>query len=136
MDRTEARAAALQLIYEKEMGGDGGIDTRTGLLEINEEDKNAKYVDELYETVQTNLGAIDEKIASYLRSGWRLDRISRVDLCILRLGAAEMMYLDTPAAVAINEAIELSRKFSTDEIGSFINGVLGSVSRGMQAEKA
>jgi len=135
LDRTQARTAAMQLIYEKEMGGDGGIDTRIGLLEINEEDKNAKYVDELFDVVQANLAAIDEKIASYLRSGWRLDRLSRVDLCILRLGVAEMLYMATPAAVAINEAIELSRKFSTDEIGSFINGVLGSVSRGIQAEK-
>ena len=136
MDRTEARAAAMKLIYEKEMGGDGGIDTRTGLLEISEEDKNSQYVEELYTTVQEHLSEIDEKIASYLRSGWRLDRLSRVDLSILRLGVCEMLYCGTPAAIAINEAIELSRKYSTEEIGSFINGVLGSVSRGMQAEKA
>ncbi|MBQ3222285.1 MAG: transcription antitermination factor NusB [Clostridia bacterium] len=136
MDRTQARAAAMQLVYEKEMGGDGGIDTRIGLLEIAEEDKNTKYVDELVEAVEKNLTAIDEKISSFLRSGWRLERITRVDLCILRVGVAEMLYCGTPAAVVINEAIELSRKYSTEEIGSFINGVLGSVARSMQAEKA
>jgi len=118
------------------MGGDGGIDTRIGLLEIAEEDKNTKYVDELVEAVEKNLTAIDEKISSFLRSGWRLERITRVDLCILRVGVAEMLYCGTPAAVVINEAIELSRKYSTEEIGSFINGVLGSVARSMQAEKA
>jgi len=136
LDRTQARAAAMQLVYEKEMGGDGGIDTRIGLLEIAEEDKNTKYVDELVEAVEKNLTAIDEKISSFLRSGWRLERITRVDLCILRVGVAEMLYCGTPAAVVINEAIELSRKYSTEEIGSFINGVLGSVARSMQAEKA
>lgn len=136
MDRTQARAAAMQLVYEKEMGGDGGIDTRIGLLEIAEDDKNAKYVDELVEAVEKNLPSIDEKISSFLRSGWRLERITRVDLCILRVGVAEMLYCGTPAAIVINEAIELSRKYSTEEIGSFINGVLGSVARSMQAEKA
>jgi len=136
LDRTEARAAAMKLIYEWEMGGDGGIDTRNGLLEINEEDKNSQYMEKLFETVRENATAIDAKIAEFLRSGWRLDRLSRVDLSILRLGVCEMLYCETPAAVAINEAIELSRKYSTDEISPFINGVLGSVARSMQAEKA
>lgn len=136
MDRSEARAAAMKLIYEWEMGGDGGIDTRTGLLEIPQEDKNAEYVETLFAAVQEHKQEIDETIAMYLRSGWRIDRLSRVDLSILRLGVAEMTYCGAPAAIAINEAIELSRKYSTEEIGSFINGVLGSVSRGMKAEKA
>ncbi len=136
MDRSEARAAAMKLIYEWEMGGDGGIDTRMGILEIDENDNNAAFVEELVQGVQKNVQEIDAKIASFLRSGWRLERISRVDLSILRLAVCEMTYGSVPAAIVINEAIELSRKYSTEEIGSFINGVLGSVARSMQGEKA
>lgn len=136
MDRSEARAAAMKLIYEWEMGGDGGIDTRTGILEIAQDDKNASYMEELVKNVQERVQEIDEKISSFLRSGWRLERISRVDLSILRLAVCEMVYGGVPAGIVINEAIELSRKYSTEEIGSFINGVLGSVARSMQGEKA
>lgn len=136
LDRAQARAAAMQLIYEKEMGGDGGIDTRAGMLEIAEEDKNTAFMEELYAAAEEHMSEIDEKIASFLRSGWRLERISRVDLCILRIGVAEMCYCGTPAPVAINEAVVLSQKYSTEEIGSFINGVLGSISRAMAQEKA
>ena len=127
MDRTEARAAAMKLIYEWEMGGDGGIDTRSGLLEISEEDKNIQYMEKLFETVRDNAPAIDAKIAEFLRSGWRLDRLSRVDLSILRLGVCEMLYCETPAAVAINEAIELSKKYDDEKTYVFVNGVLNAI---------
>lgn len=123
----------MMLIYEWEMGGDGGPDTRNGLLGIPQGDKNAQYMEDLCSCVREHVQEIDEKIASCLRSGWRLDRLARVDLCILRIGVCEILYCKTPVGVAINEAIELSRKYSTEEIGAFINGVLSSVVRSRQS---
>lgn len=134
MDRSQARAAAMQLLYEWEMHGDGGESTREGLLEISAEEKNSEYMEALFEGVVHNVAEIDSGIESCLRPGWRLERISRVDLCILRLGVYELRFGKTPPAVAINEAIELSKVYSTEEIASFINGVLGNIARA--AEKA
>ncbi|MEE0297789.1 MAG: transcription antitermination factor NusB, partial [Christensenellales bacterium] len=66
--------------------------------------------------------------------GWTLARLSRVDLSIMRLAVFEMQYTGLPAAVAINEAVELTRKYSGEESCPFVNGVLGTISRKL-AEK-
>ncbi len=130
LDRTQARAAAVQLLYEWAMGGgDGGEDTTLGLLELDASDKNYAYALSLAAGVKENVSALDEAIAARLRPGWRMDRLSRVDLSILRLAVYELTIEKLPAGVVINEAIELSRTFSTEEIGSFINGVLGAIAR-------
>ena len=129
MDRTQARAAALQLLYEWAMGGDGGEDTCVGLLELDPQDKNTAYTLQLVQGVRENVKSLDAEIAPRLRQGWRLDRLSRVDLSILRLAVYEMTVEKLPAGIVINEAVELSKTFSTDEIGAFINGLLGSLAR-------
>lgn len=124
----------MQLIYECEMGGCGAPDTLAEILEVSPEEENAAYMTKLVRGVQENKQEIDDRIASFLRSGWRLERISRVDLSILRLAVYEMLYEKEPAAVVINEAVELSHTYSTEEIGAFINGVLASISRATLAE--
>lgn len=74
--------------------------------------------------VSENLEQIDREIKSY-STNWALDRMARVDLAILRLAAFELIYcLDVPLNVVINEAIELGKRFGTEETASFINGVL------------
>ena len=73
---------------------------------------------------------IDAIISSKLKSGWKLSRISRVSLAVLRIAVYEMKYIDDiPVSVSINEAVELSKKFTVQEDTSFINGVLGSVAK-------
>ena len=128
MDRTSARAAAMKLLYEWEMGGDGGEETRVGMLEINPGENEADYMEELYEGVKENVAWLDETIAKYA-VGWKLDRIMKVDLTVLRLAIYELEYLKLKPAVAVNEALELARAYSTPEAVSFINGVLGSLLR-------
>lgn len=128
MDRTSARAAAMKLLYEWEMGGDGGEDTRVGMLEIQPGEKESDYMEKLYEGVKENVAAIDEIVEQYA-VGWKLDRIMRVDLTILRLAIYELRYTDLNDAVAVNEALELARAYSTPEAVSFVNGVLGSMIR-------
>ena len=128
MNRIQARAAAMKLIYEWEMGGDGGEDTLRGILEIEPGEAEYDYTQQMVEGVKQNATQLDAQIERYA-AGWKLDRLTRVDLAILRLGAYELSLGRVPAGIVINEAVELSRIYSTEKAGSFINGVLGGISR-------
>lgn len=128
MDRKVARAHAMKLIYEWEMGGDGGEETRINLLGVVQGENEVGYMNRMFEGVCANQEDIDSKIASHLR-GWTIERLSKVDLAILRLGTYELMLKDVAAGIVINEAVELANAYSTDKAGAFINGVLGSISR-------
>lgn len=128
MDRKIARAHAMKLIYEWEMGGDGGEDTRMNLLGVEPGERESEYMNRMFEGVVVNEEKLDAGISAHLR-GWTLERISKVDLAILRLAAYELMLGEIPAGIVINEAVELANEYSSDKAGSFINGVLGSLSR-------
>ena len=128
MDRKIARAHAMKLVYEWEMGGDGGEETRMYLLGVEPGEQESEYMNRMFEGVVANEEKLDQQISKHLR-GWTVERLSRVDLAILRLGAYELMLGELPAGVVINEAVELANQFSTDKAGAFINGVLGSLSR-------
>ena len=130
MDRKTARAQAMKLVYEWEMGGDGGEETRLELLEVAPDETESDFMNRLAEGVQQNAEALDQKIAPFLR-GWTLERLTRVDLAILRVAAFELLHTDTPAGVVVNEAVELANIYSTDKAGAFVNGVLGSLARSL-----
>ena len=86
--------------------------------------------------VNENIEAIDEKISENLRQGWKISRISKVSLAILRLALYEMMYDDSiPVSVSINEAVELSKKFDDDKAPAFVNGVLNAVAEQLGLKK-
>ena len=73
---------------------------------------------------------IDEHISANLKSGWKISRISKVSLAILRVAVYEMLFMeDIPVSVSINEAVELSKKYSSEDDTAFINGVLGAISK-------
>ena len=128
LTRREAREQAFALVFEKSFH-------QCGFDEIinNATDASDLLVDEFAineaEGVYDNLSEIDEIISANLR-GWTISRISRVALSILRLAIFEIKYSnEIPASVAINEAVELAKKFGTDDDPAYINGVLGSVAR-------
>ena len=131
MDRTMARAQAMKLIYEWEMGGDGGEETRLNLLEVKPNEQEADFMNRMFEGVVANVEAIDARLTPFLR-GWTIDRVTRVDLAILRLAAHELMLGETPRGVVINEAVELANQYSTDKAGGFVNGVLGNLARSIR----
>ena len=133
MDRTTARAHAMKLVYEWEMGGDGGEDTRLNLLEVKPNEHETDYMNRMFEGVVAHVDEIDERLAKFVR-GWSLDRVTRVDLAILRLAVYELMLNEQPEGVVINEAVELANQYSTDKAGAFINGVLGNLRRDMNGE--
>ena len=135
MDRTMARAHAMKLIYEWEMGGDGGEETRLNLLEVKPNEREADYMNRMFEGVVANVQAIDARLTPFLK-GWSIDRVTRVDLAILRLGAHELMLGETPKGVVINEAVELANQYSTEKAGGFVNGVLGNLGRALDEAKA
>ena len=87
------------------------------------------YAMELVNGVYDNANSIDSLIDSKLKKGWTIKRISKTSLAILRLAVYEMKYVDSvPESVAINEAVELAKKYTVDE-SKFINGVLGSIAK-------
>ncbi|MCQ2437302.1 MAG: transcription antitermination factor NusB [Clostridia bacterium] len=132
MDRTTARAHAMKLIYEWEMGGDGGEDTRIELLEVEPDENESDFMNGLFAEVCEKQSEIDAMIEKYSR-GWTIERMSRVDLAILRLGTCELLRKELSPGIVINEAIELANTYSTEKAGGFINGILGNIGRELNA---
>ena len=133
MARPIAREAAMQLIFEQLFGGEGITETLVDLIDYVPGDNDRQYIDMVVSGVREHADEIDAEISACLR-GWTLQRLSRVDLAILRLSVYEMQYAGIPAAVSINEAVELTRKYSSEASCPFVNGVLGTISRKLAAK--
>ncbi len=129
MTRRQAREQAFILLFEKSFNPEATIDDLIELakeLRMLEDDDFAQM---LVHTTCDNLEAIDERISENSR-GWKINRIPKVTLAIIRLALAEILYCDDiPDGVTVNEAVELAKKYSTPEDASFINGLLGTVVR-------
>jgi len=123
MQRREARELVLQVLYEREF-----VDTPIAeMLAEHEADDQRQYVEETLRGVVKHLPDLDEKINQYAL-GWRVERLAVLDRNILRLGLFELLHApDIPAQVAIDEAVELSKKYGTENAQSFINGILDRV---------
>ena len=90
-------------------------------------DEAKKYITKITKGINTNKQEILEKIKKYLKPEWKLDRLSKINLVILKLAIYELNYTDTPFKVVINEAVELSKKYGDDTSSVFVNGILASV---------
>ena len=99
---------------------------------VEEEDK--EFILSEVEGVHAHMAEIDEMITASA-NGWDPARMNKVDLAILRLAVYEMKYGETPIGVAINEAVELAKKYSEPKSKQFINGILGSISRSKKKEE-
>lgn len=99
------------------------------------EEKDQLYMREKYEKILGHIEEIDEMLNEYSK-GWKTSRMNRVDLNALRLAVYELKYDDeVPVGVAINEAVELAKRFGGDTSGSFVNGILGKIAnQGADAE--
>ena len=127
MARKSARAAAVQMVYENMLGGDGGEDTLRGLIEFTPEEDDQSYIDGILSGVEKNAEKLDDTIERCLK-GWTLDRIAKVDRAVLRVAAYEMCFDgSTPDAVVINEAVALAQRFDSPTAGKFVNGVLSTL---------
>jgi len=137
MSRTTARETALKIIFELSFQDeklkklyDEYIDSQENDIDLNNEDN--EYIENVINGVEEKVNEIDEKIKAHLKD-WNFERISKVDLAILRLSIYEILYRDDiPYKVSINEAVELSKTFSEDSSPSFINGVLAEIVKEME----
>lgn len=112
----------IEFIDSEEMGEQKDLFFETSDEEFSESD--SEYIQSKYEKVVAKIDEIDASINEKTK-GWSTDRMSKVDLTIIRLGVYEIVYdEDIPNTVAINEAVELAKKFGQDESYSFVNGVL------------
>ena len=133
MARPIAREAAMQLVFEQIFGGEGETEALVDLIDYTPSENDRQYIDMVVSGVKEHAAELDAEITACLR-GWTIARLSRVDLSILRLSVFEMKYAEIPAAVSINEAVELTRKYSSESSCSFVNGVLGTISRKLAAK--
>ena len=133
MARPIAREAAMQLVFEQLFGGESASEALVDLIDYNPGESDRQYIDMVVSGVKEYAVDLDAEISACLR-GWTIARLSRVDLAILRLAVYEMKYASMPVAVSINEAVELTRKYSSETSCSFVNGVLGTISRKLAAK--
>ncbi len=126
LTRTEAREKIMIILYQIDFYLKDNIsyDVNDVIKENLEMDN--KYVNDIVYGVLDNLEKIDNTISKYL-GNWDLDRLGKTDKAILRLATYEILYYDTPKVVAINEAVELSKKYSDDKIVKLINAVLDKI---------
>jgi N utilization substance protein B len=129
--RHKAREAALRLLYQLELTGDSSqlaLDHYWSDLPPKLAGSRA-FAEDLVAAVQQSLSEIDKLIDSAARN-WQLDRISRIDLSILRLAVGEMLaFGEVPPEVVIDEAVELARDYSDANAPAFVNGVLDHIAR-------
>ncbi|MBR6765458.1 MAG: transcription antitermination factor NusB [Clostridia bacterium] len=134
--RSIAREMAFKLLFE-DMFGTSTATSMLGSLfeeEFNWNDvseENKEYIEWVRQNTKAHLDELDNIISSFAK-GWSIDRMNRVDVSILRLAVCEIIYReDINSGVSINEAVELAKKYSSDESPAFINGILGAYVRSL-----
>ena len=137
MKRSAIREAAFKLIYSFEIQKPENLEEQIDLyLECEEiTDKEAKeYIIDAINAIKQHTDEINNLIKKNLKADWTLERISKVDFSILKLAIYEIKYKELPYKVAINEALEISKKYGEETSRNFINGILASVVKEQIAE--
>ena len=125
-NRSELREVIMTVLYQINLMDEGKIDyDKEELIKEQLEVENS-FVNESIDGVLEHKDEIIKMANQYLND-WTMDRLNKVDQAILALGIYELMYTDTPSIVAINEAIELSKKYSDEAVTKMINGVLDKI---------
>lgn len=126
MNRSELRKKIMTILYQTNIYKNSNISYNLDdvIKEVTEIDN--EFVKEIVYGVTTYQREIDDLANKYL-DGWTIDRLGNTDRAILEIGIYELMYTDTPDIVCINEAIELAKVYSDDEVRKMINGVLDKI---------
>ena len=130
MKRSQARELAMQLLFSMEARNDFSPECKDAFLEFYPPENQKNYVNSVYGAFADHMEEVDAAIEANAEH-WHKDRIAKVDLAVLRVAIAEMTFAEepTPEGVAINEAVNIAKKFGSEESGRFVNGVLGNYSR-------
>lgn len=131
--RSKARKRALDILFQADVRGDtpGVVLAAEAKRAQSEPAREASwlYAREIVDGVIDHADEIDEQIITHSKD-WKIDRMPAVDRAVLRIGVWEVLFNDeVPVSVAIDEAVQLVKEYSTDEAGAFVNGVLGRISR-------
>lgn len=123
--RSRARQVVLQLLYEDDLNPQHNMAASDQFLRrrLQEDPELVRFARSLVSGVRRNRRELDQMLADRA-DNWSLDRMAATDRNVLRLGAYEILYADTPGRVAINEAVELAKRFGTRQSAQFVNGVL------------
>ena len=134
MNRSAIRENAFKLIYSLEIQKTENLEEQIDLFfeSNNIEDEQAKkYIKDVIIGINENSEKILKDIEQNLKEDWKLNRISKMDLSILKLAIYEIKYNEIPYKVAINEAVELAKKYGEDKSKNFVNGILASIVKDM-----
>lgn len=138
MNRTAIREQTFKLLYSLEIQKQENLEEAIELYEESNEitDEKAKeYIRDAIFGIQKNKDEIVKQIERNLKSDWKINRISKMDLAVLKLAIYELKYTDIPFKVVINEAVELAKKYGEDSSKNFVNGILASIVKEENREK-
>ena len=131
MKRRKAREHALQILFQLDVGKDrpSALMLKHFWTEYNPDEEIKAFAEEIVKGTYKHLSGIDQLIRRCAKN-WSLDRMAVVDRNVMRMAVYEILYrMEIPTSVTINEAIEIAKKFGTDESGAFVNGILDRVAR-------
>ena len=129
MNRSETRELAFKLLYQIEIQKEINNEDLELFFENNEiQSKQAQdYIEDVVNGINKNANKIMDTISRNLKEDWEIERISKVNLALLKLGIYEIVYKELPFKVVINEVVELAKKYGEETSKVFINGILASV---------
>lgn len=129
MSVSASRESAFQLLYSMEIQKDNSIEQTELYMENNEikDEKKKEFILDIINGVRENEEEITKHISEHLTKKWNINRISKIDLVILKIAIYEILYKKLPYKIAINEAVELAKLYGEDTSSTFVNGVLASI---------
>ena len=129
MNRSVARELAFKLLYQIEIQKEVNREDIELFFENNEINSTQaqEYINDMVEGINNNSKEILESISKNLKQDWEIERVSKVNLALLKLAIYEIKYKELPYKVVINEVVELAKKYGEETSHSFINGILASV---------
>ena len=131
--RTKSREFAMQMLFQWDISQQDFTKLEARFWKsAKAADKTRLFANMLFEGAAKDSAALDELIGKHAEN-WRLERLSAIDRAILRLAIYEMRGAETPPKVVLNEAVELAKKFSSEDSGAFVNGVLDAFHKSLKA---
>lgn len=129
LSRSRMRELVFKYIYGKEIQGEDSEDQLDLFIESNDitDEEVINYLKTISTGINEHKDEIDELIKTNLKQNWSLNRISKINLSLIKIAIFEMLYMNLPYKVAINEVVELAKKYADDSAPVFINGILASI---------
>lgn len=134
MNRSVARELAFKLLYQIEIQKEVNKDDVELFFQNNQinSDQAREYINDIVNGINKNSKEILDNISKNLKQDWKIERVSKVNLALLKLAIYEIKYKELPYKVVINEVVELAKKFGEDTSANFINGILANVVKDIQ----